>query len=299
MNDLKFALRQLLKNPGFTAVAVLTLALGIGATTVVFSLIQGVLLTPPPYPEPERIVLISAAKTDGQPYALGCAAAQWTQWRKESISFETIAGYVWTFDFLTLNDGTESFRGLEVTPDYFKVIGTRPLLGRTALESDASVNGDTVIILGYDFWQRRFNGDRNILGKTIKITRAQAPLTVVGVMPPDVRFLPAFSDADFPNYDINARVDYWVPILPERYNDPEWNVVGRLRAGVRLAQAHAELTAIAARQAEANRQWEGITVRTQSLTAELNRDGRQLLLPLLGAVGILFFIAPCWWEPVC
>ena len=291
MNDLRFAFRQLLKNPGFTGLTVLTLALGIGATTVVFSLIRGVLLTPPPYPSPEQIVLISSSKTDGLPYSLGCTTAQWTQWRKEATAFEAIAGYVWTFDFLILPDGSESFRGLEVTPDYFKVIGIRPLLGRAPLDADASVKGDTVIVLGYDFWQRRFNGDRNILGKTIKITRAQAPLTVIGVMPPDVRFLPAFSDADFPNYDINARVDYWVPILPERYEHPEWNVVGRLRDDATLPQAQAELTTIAARQAKANRVWQGITAKMQPLTAELNRDGRRLLLPLLGAVSILFFIA--------
>jgi len=291
MNDLKFAFRQLLKNPGFTTVAVLTLALGIGATTVVFSLIQGVLLTPPPYPKPEQIILISPAKTDGQPYAMGCTAAQWIEWRKEARTFKTIAGYVWTFDYLILPDGSESFRGLEVTPDYFKVIGTKPLLGRTALESEASAKGDTVIVLGYDFWQRRFNGDRNVLGKTIKITRVQEPLTIVGVMPPGVRFLPAFSDADFPDYDINARVGYWIPVLPERYETPEWNVVGRLRDGMTLAQAQAELSAIAARQAKANRELEGITARTQPLTTEMNRDGRRLLLPLLGAVSILFLIA--------
>ena len=226
MNDLKFAFRQLRKNPGFTAVAVLTLALGIGATSAVFDLIQGVLLTPPPYPKPEEIVLITPAKTDGQPYAVGCTSAQWIEWRKEAKSFEAMAGYIWTFDFLILPDGSESFQGMEVTPDYFKVIGTKPFLGRTFLESDASAKGDTVVVLGYDFWQRRFNGDPNVLGKTIKITRAQPPLAVVGVMPPGVRFLPAFSNADFPNYDINARVDYWIPITPEHSQYSDWNVTG-------------------------------------------------------------------------
>src|SRR5262245_54875371 len=128
MQAFRFAVRQLVKSPGFTAVAVLTLALGIGATSTVFELINGVLLTPPPYSQPERIVLISPIKTDGQPYTLGCAARQWTQWRKEAESFEAIAAYVWTFDFLILPDGSESFRGLEVTPDYFRTIGTKPLL---------------------------------------------------------------------------------------------------------------------------------------------------------------------------
>src|SRR5688572_7032188 len=237
MNDLRFALRQLTKKPGFTAAAVLTLALGIGATSTVFNLVEGVLLTPPPYPDPEEIVLITPAKTDGQSYQAGSRPAQWVAWRNEAKSFEAMAGYIWTFDFLVRAEGSEFFQGMEVTPDYFNVIRPQPLLGRTFLESEASAKGDTVIILGYDFWQRSFNGDSNVLGKTLKITRAEPPLVVIGVMPPSVRFLPAFSSADFPNYDINARVDYWIPVTPERSKGPEWNVAGRLRDGVSLAQA--------------------------------------------------------------
>src|SRR5829696_5163363 len=106
MNDLKFAVRQLLKNPGFTAVAVLTLALGIGATASVFSLIHGVLLTPPPYPKPEQIAFIVPAKTDGQAYPLACVTAQWIEWQKATNSFEAIAGYEWGFQFLVLPEGS-------------------------------------------------------------------------------------------------------------------------------------------------------------------------------------------------
>jgi putative ABC transport system permease protein len=110
-------------------------------------------------------------------------------------------------------------------------------------------------------------------------------------MPQGVRFLPAFSSADFPNYDINARVDYWIPVTPERSQSLEWNVAGRLREGVSLAQAQAELSAITARQAQTERQFEGITAKARLLTAELNRDGARLLLPLLGAVILVFLIA--------
>src|SRR5687767_2507847 len=102
MNDLKFAFRQLLKNPCFTVIAVLTLALGIGATSTVFSLIHGVLLTPPPYPQPDRMVLITPARIDGQRYNRGWPAAQWQEWQRESRTFEAIAGYGWTFNFLVL-----------------------------------------------------------------------------------------------------------------------------------------------------------------------------------------------------
>src|SRR5580693_4860270 len=108
--DLRFGMRMLLKQPGFTLIAVLTLALGIGATSAVFSLIQGVLLTPPPYREPDRLVLIPAARTNGQDdaHSRGWAAAQWMDWQAQAKSFEAIAAYGWTFNFLVGSDGSES-----------------------------------------------------------------------------------------------------------------------------------------------------------------------------------------------
>src|SRR6266542_3886497 len=136
MHDLKFALRQLVKNPGFTAVAVLTLALGIGATSAVFSLIQGVWLTAPPYPQPDRLVLIRPSRRDGQRYTRGWPAAQWQEWQTSSKTFESIAAYNWTFNFLVLPDGSESVEGMAVTRDYFKVAGIEPALGRAFDDSD-------------------------------------------------------------------------------------------------------------------------------------------------------------------
>src|SRR2546425_3569366 len=133
MNDLKFAFRQLLKNPGFPAVAVLTLAVGIGATSAVFNLIHATLLTPPPYPNPERIILILPSRLDGQP-KLGCTTGQWLDWQKEAKSFAAIAAYdTWAMNYLVLPQGSESMTGLEVTPAYFpdtdpigKRLGHRP-----------------------------------------------------------------------------------------------------------------------------------------------------------------------------
>ena len=205
MNDLKFAFRQLLKNPGFTTTAVLTLTLGIGATSAVFSLIQGVLLTLPPYPKPEQLVLLSPARLDGQPFAPGCTAAQWLEWQRDCKSFEAMAGYWWGFQFLVLSDGSESVRCMPVTPDYFKVMGIKPLLGRAFLPSDTPrpETPASVIILGNDLWQRRFNADRAILGKTVRLSRFP-PLTVVGVMPPGIRFLPTPTGAAEPQPHQNA-----------------------------------------------------------------------------------------------
>src|SRR5690242_21444024 len=113
--DLRLALRMFLKQPGFTAIAVLTLALGIGATSAVFSLIQGVLLAPPPYRHPERLVLVQSLGSDGQPSREGWAPLQWTQWQKEAKSLEAVAAYDWTFNFLIGNDGSESMQGMIVT----------------------------------------------------------------------------------------------------------------------------------------------------------------------------------------
>src|SRR6266516_6874311 len=150
MNDLKIAFRQLLKHPGFTAIVLLTLALGVGAVSAVFSLVRGVLLTPPPYFKPEQIVLISSVRTTGEPYAKGCTAAQWQEWRTEAKSFREMAGYCWTLNFLLSPDGSESVPGLMVTRDFFKVIGIQPQIGRFFLPSDIPPSNaqQTVVILG-------------------------------------------------------------------------------------------------------------------------------------------------------
>jgi putative ABC transport system permease protein len=295
LQDFRFGVRMLIKQPGFTLIAVLTLALGIGATSAVFSLIQGVLLTPPPYQRPEQLVLISSARTNGQqtPRPPDWAAAQWMGWQKEATSFESIAAYRWSFNFLVAEDGSESLEGMRVTKDYFRVVGLQPLLGRTFQQSDVGPNTPPVIILGYDLWQRKYHGDPNIVGKTIRISRQEAMPTIIGVMPPGVRFLPSPATAQEPNYNVNAQIDFWAPVDPDpsRLKQQMWNVVGRLQNGVALDKAQAELTVVTARQGQADRDFEGITAQVKSLTAELNRDGSRILLPLLGAAALVLLIA--------
>ncbi len=291
--DLRFGARMLLKQPGFTLIAVLTLALGIGATSAVFSLIQGVLLTPPPYPQPEQLVLVRSARTDGQQNRGTWPAAQWMEWQTEAESFEAIAAYNFTWNYLISPENTEWFQGLQVTSDYFSVVGLEPVLGRTFLESEHGPSAERVVILGYEFWQRRFNGDTNILGKTIRVSRQETPSTVIGVMPPSVRFLPSPNNAQEPNYDVNALVDAWFPAAPnpERLKRARWNVVGRLESGVTPEEAQAELALIAQRQAQADPELVGLTPKVQSLTAEFNRDGERILLPLFGAAALVLLIA--------
>lgn len=293
--DLRLNFRSLLKQPAFTSIAVLTLALGIGATSAVFSLVQGVLLTPPPYRQPQKLVLISPARSDGQPagHARGWAAEQWTDWQRNSKSFDGVAAYDWSFNFLILRDGSESLEGMWVTRDYFRVMGLKPLLGRTFSDSETAFRPKPVIILGYNLWKRKFNGDPAIIGKTIRISRWDTPPKVIGVMPPGIRFLPSPTTAQEPNYDPNALVDFWIPAAPDpqQMKEAEWNVVGRLKTGPTLKQAEAELAVAVQQEARNDRDLAGITPQLQFLSTELNRDGDRILWPLFGAAGLVLLIA--------
>jgi putative ABC transport system permease protein len=292
--DLRFAIRMLLKQPGFSLIAVLTLALGIGATSAVFSLIQGVLLTPPPYKKPQQLVLIPTARTDGQiqESPRGWPSQQWMEWQKEAKSLEGIAAYGWTFNFLIRSDGSQSIEGMEVTKDYLLVMGLHPVLGRGFEDSDIGTGPVKVILLGYDFWRRTFNSDPQIIGKKMRISRWEVPPTVIGVMPPGVRFLPSPGAAKEPNYDVNALVDFWIPVAPDpKYQkDPDWNIVARLRDGAGPPQAQGELSVLAAREAHTEHAFEGITPRVESLTSAMNLDGQRMLFPLLGAAALVLLI---------
>ena len=294
LRDVRFGLRILLKQPSFSLIAMLTLALGIGATSAVLSLIQGVLLTPPPYRRPQQLVLVTTARTDGQKMdsPRGWPAQQWMEWQKEAQSFQGIAAYDWTFNFLIRNDGSQSMQGMWVTNDYLPVMGLKAVVGRGFEESDFGQGPVKVVLLGYEFWQRAFNGDRQIIGKTVRISRWDIPPTVIGVMQPGVRFLPSPGAAKEPNYDVNATVDFWIPAAPDpKYlKDPYWNLVARLRDGTTERQGQQELALFAARQAQSEKDFAGFTPQLASVTEEMNQDGRRILLPLLGAATLVLLI---------
>jgi putative ABC transport system permease protein len=293
--DLRYGLRMLWKSPAFTVIAALTLALGIGATAAVFSLIQGVLLTPPPYQKPQQLMLIQSVRTDGQKMdsPRGWAAQQWMEWNEKVGSFEGIAGYGWTFNFLIRNDGSQSMQGMEVSKDYFRLMGLKTALGNGFDDSDFGQGHVKSILLGYEFWKRAFGGDPQIIGKTVRISRWESSPVVIGVMEPGVRFLPSPGAAKEPNYDVNATVDLWVPADPDpKYlKESYWNVVGRLRDGVTPQRGLQELAAITAREGSAEKQFEGFSPQLEPLTDEMNRGGRRILLPLLGAAALVLLIA--------
>jgi putative ABC transport system permease protein len=295
IEDIRYALRQLRKNPGFAAAAVMTLGLGIGAAAAMFGLIQGVLLSPPPYSDPDRLVLVSPSRLDGRPYTQGSTIGQWIEWRTASQTLETTALYRWTFNFLVLPDGSESLGGMVVTGNFFKVLGLKPVIGRefTPAEASRTKVPPTGIILGYELWQRKFNSDPAIVGTSIRISRYSAALPVVGVMPPGVRFLPDPANASEPNYDVNARVDFWLSVMPDETQPKArgWSAVSRLRDGATVGQARAELAALAVTQAQGNSDLDGLTTTARPVLEEANKDARGLLVPLFGSVALLFFVA--------
>lgn len=295
LRELRFAMRMLLKQPAFSLIAALTLALGIGATSAVFSLIQGVLLTPPPYRKPDQLMLVPAARTDGKQLESprGWAAQQWMDWQANAKSFGGIAAYDWLFNFLIRNDGSQSMQGMAATRSYFDVMGLKPAVGRAFAESDFAPGPAHSIVLGYEFWQRTFGGDPQIIGKTVRISRWQVSPTVIGIMEPGVRFLPSPEAAKEPNYDVNATVDFWIPAIPDpkELKEPEWNVVARLRDGATQRRAQQELAVLVGGEARTEKTYEGFAPRLEPLTEEMNRDGERILLPLLGAAVLVLLIA--------
>ena len=294
MTDLRFAFRQLAKNPGFAAIAVTTLALGIGVAAAMFGLIQGALLSPPPYEDPDRLVLVTPARADGALLERGGTTGLWMAWR-DAASVETAAAYRWTFNFLVRTDGSESLGGMAISRDYFRTLGIQPVLGRGFSAADIPARGSppVTVVLGYDLWQRRFGGRVDVIGTAIRISRLPNPLTVIGVTPPDVRFLPDPGAASEPNYDVNAKVDFWLPAAPDESepNRGEWDVVARLRPGTTVEQAEGEMAAATARQAQRDPHLVGITARVTPVLDVLNRAGRRLLMPLFGSVLLVFLIA--------
>ena len=190
MNDLKFAFRQLVKNPGFTTVAVLTLALGIGANTAIFSVIDAVLLKPLPYREPDRLVMVwEDASFIGFPRDTP-APANYADWKAQNQDFEDMAATDWR-SFNLIGDGEpEKIQAYGVTANFFPLLGVQPALGRVFLPDEDQPGANRVAILSHRLWQTRFGGARDILGKDILLNDEK--YSVVGVMPAGFQFLESY-----------------------------------------------------------------------------------------------------------
>ncbi len=249
MNDLKFALRQWLKNPGFTAVGLFTLALGIGANTAIFSVVNAVLLRPLPYPQADRLVTLWE-RSAGRGLEQGLVSGpNFLDWREQSQAFEQMAvspGWQGSTDFnLVLRDGTAKVHGSYASASLFPALGVKPLLGRAFFPEEDRLKGDRVAVLSHGLWQRHFGGDSNVLGRILTVdTYGRHDYTIVGVMPP--------------GFGLPSRCELWLPLgwmgvrLDERRSAHWHNVIARLKPGVSLEQARAELNTIQARIKQAH-----------------------------------------------
>src|SRR5215510_10238077 len=278
LRDVRFGLRMLLKNPGVTAAAIITMALGLGANTALFSVVNGVMLKSLPFKDPDRLVFALETNAEFPPPGIAASTLNYRDWKEQSKSFETMSARQAFTGNITSSERPEKIQGEKVTWEYFPTLGIAPIHGRNFTAEEDRPGAQPVILLSERLWRRRFGGDFQIIGQTIPINSQS--VTVIGVMPNDTR----------PN------VEFWTPLAISYQNADRGlhniQVVARLAAGVTQTQAQAEVSKIASRLAsqypEFNAGWGVTLVRYQDLVI-LNI--RQALTILLAAVGVVLLIA--------
>ena len=279
--DIRYALRTLARRPAFTAVAVITLALGIGANTAIFSVVYGVLLRPLDYPEPERLVVLRESQPVKQPDSQ-IAPGNFLEWQQQNTVFSDLAAYRTVSYNLTGVGDPERLLAGRASAGLFKMFGVQPILGRDFLAEEDQAGREKVVVIGEPLWRRRFNADPNVIGKSIKLSGEH--FTVVGVI------------GDFRLPDQWPR-ELWTPIAfteTERnlHHARYFDAIARLKPEVTLDQAQAEMTAIAARLAQthpnANDGW---TIRVAPVLDYSVGDARKFLWTLFASVGIVLLIA--------
>jgi predicted permease len=278
--DLRFSLRTLMRNPGFTCVAVLTAALGIGANTAMFSVVQGVLLAPLPFPRPDRLVFVWENRP-GVP-ELDASYPNFEDWQRESHSFDSMAALAFHNFNLTAPGRAEHLVGIRASSTLLKTLGIRPALGREIVSSDDLANAAPTALISDAFWRERFNADPHIAGKSLVLDNRS--YTIVGVLPAGFRFL---SDTDV--------ITPLRPVIPAIYRDRSVDalaVLGRLKVGVTQGQAAAEMNAI---QRDLDQQYpdanRGVGIVLTSLKRQIVGDVKATVLLLFGAVSLVLLIA--------
>ncbi len=272
VGDLRYAGRGLRRNPGFAVLAIVIMALGIGANTAVFSVVNGVLLKPLPYPEADRIVSLSTAYlTTGGNSSL-VTIANFRDWRDQSASFEAMATYRPGETSVTPGATAEYGRTASVDAQFFRIFAVEPIIGRTFTPAEVGPGAPAQVLISHSYWQSRFGGDPRILERTIRVGNDSR--AIIGVLPPGFQF--------------PGQTDVWLPQTTQSTSRTGHNffAVGRLKPGTSLQQAQAELTTIAARlerQYPESNKGRGVTaVRLQD---ELVGDARLTLYLLWGVVG--------------
>jgi putative ABC transport system permease protein len=283
--DLRYGARMLLKKPGFTLIAITSLALGIGANTTIFSVVNTLLLKSLPYPDPDRIVLVWGVIPGGNGRSQ-VSATDVADWRQQNSVFEEVTSYG-NWSATLLEDGEpERINGIQVGDGFFEAMRGKPLLGRVFLPEEQIDGKDFVIVLSHGLWQRRFGGDPNVIGR--KINLGGRPFTIVGVMPADFQSLPASLVA--------PRGEFYRPVA-ENYDEAERDsrhlrAIARLKPGVTLPQAQAEMNVIARRLEEQHPSSNtDYGVRLATLPEDTIGALRETLWLLLGAVIFVLLIA--------
>ena len=278
--DITYGLRSLLKRPGFTAVAIITLALGIGANSAIFSVVNAVLLRPLPFPESENLVQFDGIDPQAGITQGAMSVPDFADWQSQNQVFERMAAYVTGGSLLVSGDETERVRGADVTAEFFPLLRINAALGRTLQPDDSQKGSESVVVLSHGLWQRRFGSDPNIIGSKVKASGKES--VVVGVMPV--------------GFDYPERTELWEPFpldpVAERRDNRYLSVITRLKPGITLAQAQAEMHAINQRLAQSNVETNtGWTVQLTNLRERMVGSMRSSLLILLGAVGFVLLIA--------
>jgi putative ABC transport system permease protein len=295
MTDLRYALRQLAKSPGFTVVAVLTLALAIGANTAVLSLVNALLIRPLPYKAPESLVLLWERFPTQGLERIPVSAPEYLDYEKQATSFEKIGAFNYAAYNLTTGDVPERVSGAVVSPTLFPLLGVEPIKGRVFTQEEGGQGRDDVVIISARLWERRFNSDPTIVGN--KISLNGRPHTVVGIMPRKFDFpLPLFN---VQGSRFASRPDIWKPIafindeLSARYSR-SYGVIGRLRRGVSNAQAQIDTITANFRQTNPKNYPAGLTefgAKLYPLQDQVVGPMRTGLWILLGAVTLVLLIA--------
>ncbi len=280
LQDTRYGARMLRKSPGLTGVAVLSLALGIGAISTIFSFVNGIMLRPLPYQEPERLVLLDETAFKQGVASMGISFPNFLDWREQNHSFEDIACYNAGGFIVAGGAEPELLQGAFVSQGLFEILGIAPILGRTFTADEDQPDHDQVVILSHGLWQRRFGADPNVIGQTVMLNNRSR--TVIGVMPKGFQF-PEVAETWGPlalNTKIYTRTDHGL------------ESIARLKPGVTLDQAQAEMISIAAGIEQQNPVTnEGLSVSLTSLRAGLVGDYKKALLILLGVVGFVLLIA--------
>jgi putative ABC transport system permease protein len=298
MNDLKFALRQLLKNPGFTAVAVLTLAVGIGANTVVFSLARTVLLRPLGFDGEERMMWIQRVNTQTGASENQLSWQDLDDIRNSAQSFESVVTDNSSDADWEEGDRTQQVPVLRVTPNLADALRLRPVLGRLLQPSDADANAEPVVLISHELWQSRFGGSPDVLGQTVRLDRKVR--TIVGVLPPGVKFPIVRAPQSGSGSIVKAGMKpFWLPMPQPRGEDGTargarmFLGIGRLKPGVTEKAARAELVALGKRLAvdhpESNRHWSFTVLSFRDQVFGRTRQG----IPLLGAAVAAVLLICC------